>query len=454
MNKTTDTELLERFRRFKMAAKSVQTLCTLLGTDRYSLERMGIAPRYKTFHLPKNEQGDVRLIEDPPPAVKKVQNALNYFLQSVYYFEKSYAGYGFVVNPITDEDKRNILTNARKHLKNPWMIQFDIRDFFHAVTTDMVLKVFSEPPLCFKEDVVDLLTAICTYQGRLPMGSPASPVVTQSCAVHSSAIELAAAHEIPIFFMDRLGKVTARVGGPAFQSIATLRRQQAYFTNDDGATRWVTVLYLLKTEGQANNLERLKKQHPAASTMRRMLNKADAFVQLPLAIAGPKIMAMEAAIARQYWQALAQWLPPECDFEKRSRRPAQDNFNAALNYLYGMLYTVVESGIFAAGLDPYLGLLHAEEYNKPVLAFDFIEPFRPWVDWFLIEQFVAGKVTPDMFMQIPDGVILHKAGKAFFIPLFNAWLRTERTWGGRKTNVRNHIYQLAGRFAQKLREKG
>jgi RNA-directed DNA polymerase len=42
----------------------------------------------------------------------------------------------------------------------------------------MVSKVFSEPPLCFKEEVVDLLTAVCTYQGRLPMGSPASPVLS------------------------------------------------------------------------------------------------------------------------------------------------------------------------------------------------------------------------------------------------------------------------------------
>ena len=60
-------------------------------------------------------------------------------------------------------------------------------------------------------------------------------------------------------------------------------------------------------------------------------------------------------------------------FEKRSRRPALDHFNSALNYLYGMTYGVVEGGIFAKGLDPFIGLLHTDQYNEPTLAFDLIE---------------------------------------------------------------------------------
>ena len=280
-----------------------------------------------------------------------------------------------------------------------------------------------------------------------------SIAVTQACRLHTGAIELAAAHEIPIYLLNNIGRVTARLGAPNFQSIATLRRRQVEFAAGPGSARWVTGLYLLKTDGQIDNLARMQAQHPAIGAIRAIVRKADALAQLPLAEAGPKIMAMEAAAARQYWQALAQWLPPECDFEKRTRRPAQDPFNAALNYLYGMLYTVVETGLFAAGLDPHLGLLHADEYNKPVLAFDFIEPFRPWADRLLIEQYQAAKVPAAFFAKIPGGLALNKAGKAFFIPLFNGWLRSERTWGGRKASVKNHIYQLAGRFAKKLREE-
>ena len=279
-----------------------------------------------------------------------------------------------------------------------------------------------------------------------------SIAVTQSCKLHTGAMELAAAHEIPIYLLNAIGKVISRMGAPNFQSIATLRRRQVEFLVSLEASRWVTGLYLLKTEGQVNNLLQMQAKHPAAASIKAIARKADDLAKLPMAEAGVKIMAMEAAIARQYWQALAQWLPPECDFEKRSRRPAQDPFNAALNYLYGMLYTVVETALFAAGLDPHLGLLHADEYNKPVLAFDFIEPFRPWADWLLIEQYLQTKVPAAYFSKIPGGLSLSKAGKTHFIPLFNEWLRSERIWGGRKATVKNHIYQLAGRFAKKLRE--
>lgn len=178
MNTSTANDLRERFTALRKAARSTATLCTLLGTDKLTLERMAMQPRYKVFHLPKNATGDLRLIEDPAPVLKKFQNGLNYYLQSVYYFEKSYAGYGFVVNPVTDEDKRNILTNARKHLDKPWLLQFDLRDFFHFVTEQKVREVFESPPLCFREDICDLFTANTTYLGRLPMGAPTSPVLS------------------------------------------------------------------------------------------------------------------------------------------------------------------------------------------------------------------------------------------------------------------------------------
>jgi CRISPR-associated protein Cas1 len=275
-----------------------------------------------------------------------------------------------------------------------------------------------------------------------------SIAITQEVWVSSSAIELAASHEIPILLHHANGKVIARLSAPNFSSIASLRREQLRFVEHSEAGRWIIGLYLLKTQQQQINLRRLDPSSPAASQIEEQKAKFEHVATLPFADAAPKIMQTEAVIARYYWKELAQLIPA---FEKRTRRPAQDSFNAALNYLYGMLYTVVENSLFAVGLDPHIGILHADEYNKPVLAFDFIEPFRPLVDWLLIASYQTGNLQAAHFSKLKDGVFLNQAGKAFFIPLFNQWLRTEGSWGGRSASPKSHIYKLSGHFAQKLR---
>lgn len=279
-----------------------------------------------------------------------------------------------------------------------------------------------------------------------------SIAVVQPALIDSGAVQLAAEYEIPILFFSPTGKVVSRLSGPGFGSIAGLRRAQVRFSETPDAARWMIGLYLLKLQHQEANLRRLKLPEHYVARMRAQGAKMETLAGKLLSESGAQLMAAEAVAARLYWQALAEALPAEFNFEKRTRMPAQDNFNAALNYLYGMLYSVVEGGLHAVGLDPHLGLLHTDEYNKPVLAYDFIEPFRPWVDWLLIEQFTAGRIKTTFFKRGGGGVLLDKEGKAFLIPLFNQWLRSERTHDNRKTNVKNHIYQLAARLAAKLRK--
>lgn len=134
-------------------------------------------PPYKTFGIPKKGGGE-RQIETPNHDLKRVLGRLNQFLQSVYYFEKSSAAYGFIVGVSNDEDRRNVVSNAKKHLGNPYLLNVDLKDFFHSVTRENVLEIFLGKPFSFKREVPDLLADLCCYQGRLPMGSPTSPVLS------------------------------------------------------------------------------------------------------------------------------------------------------------------------------------------------------------------------------------------------------------------------------------
>ncbi len=44
------------------------------------------------------------------------------------------------------------------------------------------------------------------------------------------------------------------------------------------------------------------------------------------------------------------------------------------------MYARVEKSLMLAGLDPYVGFLHRDDYNYKSLVYDFIEPYRAWAD--------------------------------------------------------------------------
>lgn len=103
---------------------------------------------------------------------------------------------------------------------------------------------------------------------------------------------------------------------------------------------------------------------------------------------------IEAQAAAHYWRSLfgSQWVrdpdtgPPP---------------NSHLNYGYAILRAISGRSIVGAGLLPMLGVHHRNKYNPYCLADDFMEPFRPFVDWLVLSH-------PD-FM---DKLLVEKADKA------------------------------------------
>ena len=114
------------------------------------------------------------------------------------------------------------------------------------------------------------------------------------------------------------------------------------------------------------------------------------------------------------------------------------------------MYSVVGSAILAAGLDPHLGFLHVDGYNKPSFTFDMIEPFRPWVDLLLAMEAMKGQLKETYFTKDEGGYTLNKAGKRYLIPLFNDFMEERMRFRERLLSRKNHIFRFAGEFAQEL----
>lgn len=287
-----------------------------------------------------------------------------------------------------------------------------------------------------------------------------SILVAAQCMLTSSAIRLAVDNQIPIYFIDAFGRVQAQLWSASFGKLADLRRNQVLFVDSQAASQWAVKLFLCKIEQQqkliawlGNRKPSLEKQvNDCQELFGSQSEKMKKLGKAPLAEITASLMGLEGIAAREYWDVLAASMPDGYHFEGRSRRPALDPFNATINYLYGILYTNVETAIFSVGLDPYLGILHADQYDKPTLSYDLIEPFRTWADRVALESFIGNRTEPDFFEMKNDGYALSKNGKRYFIPLFNTYLNTMGMFRGTKTKRKNHIYRFAGSLVEELQK--
>lgn len=66
----------------------------------------------------------------------------------------------------------------------------------------------------------------------------------------------------------------------------------------------------------------------------------------------------------------------------RSRDP--ETPNAQLNYGYAILRSIVARALTASGMLPSIGIHHRNKYNAFCLADDIMEPYRPYVDWYVL----------------------------------------------------------------------
>ncbi len=167
---------LRRHANYWRALETDYDLAALLETPTFQLQLLSAHPQYKEYKLRK-PNGKFRLIEDPAPDLKGVLKHINHFLQAAYHFQRPECVHGFCISPRDLED-RNILSNAQRHLGNPHLLNIDMEDFFHFVTYARVEDVLTTLLPHARADLIALLCRITTRHGRLPMGAPTSPALS------------------------------------------------------------------------------------------------------------------------------------------------------------------------------------------------------------------------------------------------------------------------------------
>lgn len=294
---------------------------------------------------------------------------------------------------------------------------------------------------------------------RIPAEGITSIQISRGAQISSDAVMLAVEREIEIIFNDTTGNPIARVWSPKYGSVSTIRKGQLTFTLSSSAVSWVKDVIRQKIENQQALLLMLAASDgQSANVVSKVIRRLEDYRTKIAAIDGnvvsdiaPTLRGWEGVASKIYFEAYNNFIPEEYRFEKRSQHPATDVANALLNYGYGMLYGKIEGALIKAGIDPYVGVLHRDDYNRPVLVYDVIELYRVWIDYVVAMLLRQHAITDDHYSVKDDGSYwLEALGRRILIQSVNDYMEevVEGTDLQRSRLVQIKLYtqKLAQRF--------
>jgi len=152
-------------------------LAMSIQTDATTLNKVFHKREYNIFKIPKKQKGKWRTIEDPKGDLELVQRRLAKELNQVYEPFLLPSIHGYIPKAICNGASRDIFSNASAHLNHDFLLNVDLKDFFHSITRSMIqerlIEYYSIMP-----SIASYIAKIATYKKRLPMGSPLSPVLS------------------------------------------------------------------------------------------------------------------------------------------------------------------------------------------------------------------------------------------------------------------------------------
>lgn len=119
------------------------------------------------------------------------------------------------------------------------------------------------------------------------------------------------------------------------------------------------------------------------------------------------------------------------------------------------MYSNVEKACIIAGLDPYIGIMHTDNYNKKALVFDLIEMYRVYIDEIVFKLFSTKKIKKEYFDITEDkGFYLNKEGKQVLIAAYNKEMERKIRYKGRNIEKQNIIQFDCHDIANKILKEG
>jgi CRISPR-associated protein Cas1 len=325
---------------------------------------------------------------------------------------------------------------------------------------DLVLNTFGT---CLTKDNETFVVLHKDGRQRVAPTDVRSILINRGVQISSDAILLAMEHEIEVLFIDNSGNPTGRVWSARYGSISTIRKGQIQFVRSTNAVKWIKDIITHKVENQQALLWTFTASYPELTTaVEQTVGKMEKYRLKIKELAGDqvvdiasKLRGWEGIASRLYFEQINMFLPECYRFFQRSQHPAMDVANALLNYGYGILYGKIEGSLIRSGIDPYIGIFHRDEYNRPVLVYDIIERYRIWTDYVVFMLVIQNVVSGEFYSTKVDGSCwLEGLGRRILIQSMNDYLAEIISYQGMERSRMTHIDLYTQELAQQFKKMG
>jgi CRISPR-associated protein Cas1 len=297
---------------------------------------------------------------------------------------------------------------------------------------------------------------------RVPVTGITSIQVSRGACITSDAVMLAIENEIEVLFMDKVGNPAGRIWSPKYGSISTIRKGQLRFVYNHDSLNWIKEVLCRKIQNQQAQMLMIDSSQSAEATaiVQKNIHRLDDYITKIGSLDGEivndvaaQLRGWEGLASRIYFSTMNISIPERFRFEQRSQHPATDVANAMLNYGYGLLYGRIEGDMIKAGIDPYIGVMHRDNYNRPVLVFDVIEIYRVFVDYVVYSLLAQDVVTDEYYSMREDGSCwLEVLGRRVLIQSLNDYLDETVLINGVDRSRDSHIFLYIQGLAQKFKD--
>ena len=201
-------------------------------------------------------------------------------------------------------------------------------------------------------------------------------------------------HQVAVHYHTENGYLLAQVLGSGDTRYLLRRAQYAAADSPQEASRIARQFVAGKLQNSRSNLLRAGREAEDDADRTALADAADELAQLirqldntpPIAPdcelreALDPIRGLEGMGAKAYFSVFQLMLKQQREdfrFVTRSRRPPRDRINCLLSFVYALVRHDCLAALTTAGLDAYVGWLHATRAGRPACALDLMEEFRP-----------------------------------------------------------------------------